>query len=88
MNNNMEKKKVEYVCSLCGGNNVETSGRLEWSVRDQLWHAYLWNEVGNQLDWCYDCGDQVDLDEQDACLPEKSIRDDDLYRIENWKWGW
>jgi DNA-directed RNA polymerase subunit RPC12/RpoP len=80
------EKKVEYVCSLCGGNNVEAYGRFEWSVRDQLWNAYLWN--ADYENWCYDCGDQVDLDEQDAYLPVKSVRDDDLHRIENWKWGW
>ena len=42
---------------LCGGNNVEAYARFEWSVRDQLWNAYLWK--ADYENWCYDCSEQV-----------------------------
>lgn len=55
-------KKVKYVCSECGSDNVITDAMVKWSVEDQSWEIVTLYDGGGE-DFCSDCEEQCRIKE-------------------------
>lgn len=52
-------RKITWVCTQCGSDDVEARFYCVWDVKKQQWVTDNQDEEG---DYCRDCGDQVELE--------------------------
>ena len=54
-----DRKRVTYVCNMCGGNTVTRDAWAEWDVDEQDW------VLGAAFDYayCHDCQEETRLEE-------------------------
>lgn len=58
-------KKIKYVCSVCGSEDIEHSayGSLKWDKQLQDWETINIEVLGTGYDYCLNCEDETKTEE-------------------------
>ena len=56
------KKRIQMVCSICGGTNVKADAYAEWDVENQMWT--LAGDPFDKGSYCDDCDGETRIIEK------------------------